>query len=129
MPRSRVRVPFAPPSVANLAAFSFAPYFRLFIASPTQTEAERRTRRSLPPSNSLQDPGTEQEDTDVAARRTRRSPTMKKKQQAAPDSVQGTPLEPIRYVTRELTRPDGSKLSVKVPVSASTIGPASSSVF
>ena len=52
----------------------------------------------------------------MAARRTRRSPTMKKKQQAAPDAIQSAPLEPIRYVTRELTRPDGSKLSVKVPV-------------
>lgn len=58
----------------------------------------------------------EEEELDVAARRTRRSPTMKKKQQAAQDSIQGTPLEPVRYVTRELTRPDGSTLSVKVPV-------------
>ena len=41
---------------------------------------------------------------------------MKKKQKAAPDSIQSAPLEPIRYVTRELTRPDGSKLRVKVPV-------------
>ena len=53
----------------------------------------------------------------MAARRTRRSPTMKKKQQQAPpDVVEGAKLEPIRYVTRELTRPDGSTLSVKVPV-------------
>jgi hypothetical protein len=30
--------------------------------------------------------------------------------------VTGARLEPIRYVERELTRPDGSKLQVKVPV-------------
>ena len=30
--------------------------------------------------------------------------------------VPGARLEPIRYVERELTRPDGSKLVVKVPV-------------
>jgi len=30
--------------------------------------------------------------------------------------VPGARLEPIRYVERELTRPDGSKLRVKVPV-------------
>ena len=30
--------------------------------------------------------------------------------------VRGAKLEPIRYVERELTRPDGSKLCVKVPV-------------
>lgn len=52
----------------------------------------------------------------MAARRTRRSPTMKKKQQAPPDAIESAKLEPIRFVTRELTRPDGSTLSVKVPV-------------
>ena len=30
--------------------------------------------------------------------------------------IRGAPLEPVRYVERELTRPDGSKLRVKVPV-------------
>lgn len=30
--------------------------------------------------------------------------------------VRGARLEPIRYVERELTRPDGTKLRVKVPV-------------
>ena len=30
--------------------------------------------------------------------------------------VPGARLQPIRYVERELTRPDGSKLRVKVPV-------------
>ena len=30
--------------------------------------------------------------------------------------VRGAKLEPIRYVERELTRPDGTKLRVKVPV-------------
>lgn len=30
--------------------------------------------------------------------------------------VRGARLEPIRFVERELTRPDGTKLRVKVPV-------------
>ena len=30
--------------------------------------------------------------------------------------VRGAPLKPIRFVERELTRPDGSTLRVKVPV-------------
>ena len=30
--------------------------------------------------------------------------------------IRGARLEPIRYVERELTRPDGTKLRVKVPV-------------
>ena len=30
--------------------------------------------------------------------------------------VRGARLEPIRYVERELTRPDGTKLRVEVPV-------------
>ncbi len=30
--------------------------------------------------------------------------------------IRGAPLEPIRYVERELTRPDGTTLRVKVPV-------------
>jgi hypothetical protein len=35
----------------------------------------------------------------------------------APGSVvQGAPLKPLRFVERELTRPDGSTVRVKVPV-------------
>lgn len=41
---------------------------------------------------------------------------MKKKQQARDSVVESAKLEPIRFVTRELTRPDGTTLSVKVPV-------------
>ena len=33
-----------------------------------------------------------------------------------PGEVRGARLEPIRVVERELTRPDGTKLRVKVPV-------------
>ena len=32
------------------------------------------------------------------------------------DVVRGAPLEPIRVVERELTRPDGTKIKVQVPV-------------
>ena len=35
---------------------------------------------------------------------------------ASPRRAESAKLEPIRFVTRELTRPDGSTLSVKVPV-------------
>ena len=52
----------------------------------------------------------------MPARRTRRSPTMKKKQQAPDATVESAKLEPIGFVTRDLTRPDGTTLSVKVPV-------------
>ena len=52
----------------------------------------------------------------MPARRTRRCPTMKKKQLAPDTNVEGAKLEPIGFVTRELTRPDGTTLSVKVPV-------------
>jgi hypothetical protein len=52
---------------------------------------------------------------DVAGRRTRRS-TSKKRREAPPDAVRGAPLEPIRVVERELTRPDGTTLIVEVPV-------------
>jgi hypothetical protein len=51
----------------------------------------------------------------VAARRTRRSP-KKKQREAPPEGVRGEPLDPIGVVERELTRPDGTKLTVKVPV-------------
>ena len=52
----------------------------------------------------------------MAARRARRSPTKNRKQAPAETGVQGAPLEPIEYVERELTRPDGSSVTVKVPV-------------
>jgi hypothetical protein len=32
------------------------------------------------------------------------------------DAVRAAPLEPIRVVERELTRPDGTKVKVQVPV-------------
>jgi len=31
-------------------------------------------------------------------------------------AIRGAPLKPLRFVERELTRPDGTKLRVKVPV-------------
>jgi hypothetical protein len=53
----------------------------------------------------------------VAVRRARRSPTKNRKQQAPDDDgIQSAPLEPIEYKERELTRPDGSTVIVKVPV-------------
>jgi hypothetical protein len=53
----------------------------------------------------------------VAPRRARRSPTKNRKNQAPIDNgVQCAPLEPIEYKERELTRPDGSTVMVKVPV-------------
>lgn len=53
----------------------------------------------------------------MAARRARRGPTKNRKQQAPADTgVQSAPLEPIDYKERELTRPDGSTVMVKVPV-------------
>jgi len=53
----------------------------------------------------------------VAARRARRSPSKNRKQQPAADGgVQSAPLEPIDFVERELTRPDGSTVTVRVPV-------------
>jgi hypothetical protein len=43
--------------------------------------------------------------------------TPQAKGAASPGSiVQGAPLKPIRFVERELTRPDGTTLRVKVPV-------------
>jgi hypothetical protein len=44
----------------------------------------------------------------------RRSSNTAKK--AADLGIRGAPLEPIGMVERELTRPDGTKLVVKVPV-------------
>jgi hypothetical protein len=51
----------------------------------------------------------------VAARRSRRSPG-KQNREAPPEGIHSAPLEPIRVVERELTRPDGTTLRVKVPV-------------
>lgn len=52
----------------------------------------------------------------MAARRTRRNPPADQADSEPQDKVQGVALEPVRHVTRELTRPDGTKLVVKVPV-------------
>ena len=49
-------------------------------------------------------------------KRSRRGATKSKDYQDSPGEVRGVDLEPIRHVNRELTRPDGSKLVVKVPV-------------
>ena len=51
----------------------------------------------------------------VAVRRSRRSPG-KQNREAPPEGIHSVPLEPIRVVERELTRPDGTTLTVKVPV-------------
>ncbi len=51
----------------------------------------------------------------MAARRSR-SPRKKQGREAPPEGVPGAPLEPIRVVERVLTRPDGTKVTVKVPV-------------
>lgn len=47
----------------------------------------------------------------------RRGRSADKKKQGEPTAVvESAPLEPIRTVERELTRPDGTKLRVEVPV-------------
>lgn len=51
----------------------------------------------------------------MAAVRSRRG-AGKKNREAPQQAVSGVPLEPIRVVERELTRPDGTTLRVKVPV-------------
>ncbi len=48
------------------------------------------------------------------ARRIRGS--AKGAEESGDDGVRGAPLKPIRVVKRELTRPDGTKLTVDVPV-------------
>ena len=51
----------------------------------------------------------------MAPRRT----ALKKKiddETPAPSGIQGAKLEPIRIVERELTRPDGTRVKVRVPV-------------
>jgi hypothetical protein len=51
----------------------------------------------------------------VGAPRVRRR-KQKPQREAPQDVVRGAPLEPIRVVERELTRPDGTRVRVKVPV-------------
>ena len=53
----------------------------------------------------------------MAPRRSRRSPTKEEVRDPEPKTgIEGAPLEPIAVVERELTRPDGTKLRVEVPV-------------
>jgi hypothetical protein len=53
----------------------------------------------------------------VAPRRSRRSPSKHGTLDPEPQTgIEGAPLEPIAVVERELTRPDGTKLRVEVPV-------------
>jgi hypothetical protein len=53
----------------------------------------------------------------VAPRRSRRSPNKRGTLDPEPQTgIEGAPLEPIAVVERELTRPDGTKLRVEVPV-------------
>jgi hypothetical protein len=47
---------------------------------------------------------------------TRRDGTAKNQIEPAERRSSGAPLKPIRVVVRELTRPDGKKLRVEVPV-------------
>ena len=53
----------------------------------------------------------------MAPRRSRRSSTKEEILDPEPRTgIEGAPLEPIAVVERELTRPDGTKLKVEVPV-------------
>ena len=53
----------------------------------------------------------------MAPRRSRRSSTKEEILDPEPQTgIEGAPLEPIAVVERELTRPDGTKLRVEVPV-------------
>ena len=53
----------------------------------------------------------------MAPRRSRRSSTKEDIPDPEPKTgIEGAPLEPIAVVERELTRPDGTKLRVEVPV-------------
>ena len=53
----------------------------------------------------------------MAPRRSRRSSTKEDILDPEPQTgIEGAPLEPIAVVERELTRPDGTKLRVEVPV-------------
>ena len=53
----------------------------------------------------------------MAPRRSRRSSTKEDTLDPEPrPGIEGAPLKPIAVVERELTRPDGTKLRVEVPV-------------
>ena len=53
----------------------------------------------------------------MAPRRSRRSSRKEDALDPEPQTgIEGAPLEPIAVVERELTRPDGTKLKVEVPV-------------
>ncbi len=53
----------------------------------------------------------------MAPRRSRRSSTREENLDPEPKTgIEGAPLKPIAVVERELTRPDGTKLKVEVPV-------------
>jgi hypothetical protein len=53
----------------------------------------------------------------VAPRRSRRRTTREEtRDPEARNGIEGAPLKPIGVVERELTRPDGTKLKVEVPV-------------
>ena len=53
----------------------------------------------------------------MAPRLSRRSSTKEDTPNPEPKTgIEGAPLEPIAVVERELTRPDGTKLRVEVPV-------------
>lgn len=52
----------------------------------------------------------------MAPRRSRRSRSNETPDPEPPTGIEGAPLEPIAVVERELTRPDGTKLRVEVPV-------------
>ena len=47
------------------------------------------------------------------ARKGRRS---ERQSEAVRDGIESEPLEPLRIIVRELTRPDGTTLTVEVPV-------------
>ena len=47
---------------------------------------------------------------------TRRDNAAKKQTEPDARGIRSAPLKPIRVVVRELTRPDGKKLRVEVPV-------------
>jgi hypothetical protein len=42
--------------------------------------------------------------------------SVKKDDSENSDRIEGEPLDPVRIVERELTRPDGTTLTVRVPV-------------
>lgn len=46
----------------------------------------------------------------------RKGSRSEQRSEAGRENIQGEPLEPLRVVVRELTRPDGTTLTVEVPV-------------